>query len=477
MSVVDVPGANLDNQSDLMDWLAGELVANHRFVETRRDGNITPDNDIAIWLERPQAETHANENPIGLYLRKGGFDEAGVGASNDFAFNVAPVLNAISYESTTPASVIVDWAEPVPGSFEIVLKAGGDFTNWASAGYTAGQVINISGAATGGNNGRYDIATISTTTLTQDTIEFTEVSGGGRKDPTPGDINDTIGVVEEVDANDTDALQQGFCASARSNDILWHAGMTEMSNFPYVRARLITSPDSGSATPAEELYFILIVETETGIYRQMSFGEPVKLLPYDGSLFFFGCSNWNPAGDIDANGDATVAWCQGPTSSSYNENFNQNGNPGGIYSTDWFAGMTSDALGRGFMLLGAMGSASFDAPTHFALTPFPHFRGPGWQLISNSPSPFSGQSEAYPLTLFATFNTQLYTSTPAQTAPIAIVPDVFLADITNVDAYSVFQNAFGEKFMVVPMYSKAGSGVGFSEKWGYLIRNPDLVVT
>lgn len=477
MPVVDVPVSALDNQSDLMDWLANELVTNHRFTEYRRDGNITPDNNIALWLTRPQAETFANENEMTIYLRKGGYDEAGIGSANDFTLNVAPITPQACLETVAPQSVIVDWAEPSPGNFEIVLQGGGAFTNWASAGYSAGQVILIANAATPGNDGRYDIATISTTNTSQDTLEFTEVSSGGRKDPVPGDTGDTITVSEEAIANDSDNIQQGFCCAPRSNDFLWPTGMTEMSNFPYLRARLITSVDSTSATPQTPLYFILIVETSTGIYRQLSFGEPVKLVPFDGSLFFSGSANWNPTLDMNST-DAVAAWLQGPVNEGYTENFNSNGNPGGLYSTDWVTNMAvGDVNGRGFMLMGTTGTVSFDAPTHYQLAPFPHYRGNSWQLISNSPSPFSGQSEAYPITLFGAFNTKNFVSVAPQIAPMAIIPDVFLADIQNVDAYSVFQNAFGEKFMVVPMYSKAGVGAGFSEKWGYLIRNPDLVVT
>ena len=60
---------------------------------------------------------------------------------------------------------------------------------------------------------------------------------------------------------------------------------------------------------------------------------------------------------------------------------------------------------------------------------------------------------------------------------MAIIPDVFVADITNLDAGSVFQDPnTSEKFLVIPFYTKAGRDNGSTEKWGYLIRNPDLTV-
>ena len=109
---------------------------------------------------------------------------------------------------------------------------------------------------------------------------------------------------------------------------------------------------------------------------------------------------------------------------------------------------------------------------------FPHYLGNGREVIGLSPSPFSGQSERWPLMFFlGQAADRNYNTERSEHSPAGIIPDVFIADITNVDAYSDFDDDYGERFMVVPFYTKAGSGNGSSEKWGYLIRNPDLTLT
>jgi len=472
MAVIDIPVASLDNESDLMDWLATELVTNYRFTEERREGSVGA-NDLRVILERPQAETFHQDSLLTLYLSKGGNAE-GASVTSSFQFNIAPVSALSILQTVAPASVTVDFVNA--GGSQEIRSTGGAFTNWTAAGYSAGQLIRVADAATPANNGLYEISQISTTTFTNDSIEIREIANGGRKDIDTFDTGDVVTVSEELTLQDLQVIS-GFCATPRSDDTIWNCGVTGMyTTPPYIRARLITSVDAGSATPENPLQFIVVIETDTGIYRKFSFGEVVKLVEYTGGNYM--CGDIFDAGQNVSGQTNQAPWLQGDLIETYDENFNYGANPGAVYAENFHSGgAPSDANGRGFMLFGAYGGASFDAPTHYNAAPYPHFLGAGGFLISYSPSAFSGQSEAYPITIFGTFNTQNYLSTAAQHAPMCIIPDVFLADITNLDAYSVFQDSVGDKFMVVPMYTKNGSGAGSSEKWGYLIRNPDLVVT
>jgi hypothetical protein len=292
MAVVNVPLANLDNVSDLADWLANELVTNHRFVEKRREGSIAGD-DLVIVLSRPQSETFHNESEMMLLLDCNNTETAT--SRSKFQFNVSPNTYEEDFETTTPDSgVIGDW-DVVQN--ELVARSGGSFTNWVNAGFTAGQYVRITNAASPSNDGLYEIQTFSQTFLTQDTMEFKDVSAGGLKDVQVADLTDTITVVEEhADPGNAG----GFFNGEDSSQVLWNGGMRTFADTgPYIRARLITSPTSNSATPSEELHFILIMEVNTDVYTQMSFGEAVKLIPFTGGLYF--SSNiYNEAVDIDA---------------------------------------------------------------------------------------------------------------------------------------------------------------------------------
>jgi len=471
MSVVDIPVSALDNESDLMDWLATELVTNHRFVEERRTGSVAG-NDLIVFLSRPGSETYLGATHIPnllLLLEKGDNTE---GASNkSFSFNIAFDTFDNIVQTVAPAAITVDFDTTGNGSIQVL---SGAFTNWTTAGYTNGDWVYITNAATAGNNGYFAISTISTTTLTNDTINLVPTGSGGPQDLAASDLSDAITVEGQL-TNSGLATMTGFSVSARSDTVKWNWGVDKMgSTAPYLRARLITNPTSNSATPSEPLSFIVVVEVDTDIYRKFGFGEVVKLVDYTGGFWASG-DLWNEATDVDGQ-TVTPMFCQGVVGSiTYSENLNSNAAPFAVYSADWIATGTSDENGRGWFFSGSYGSSSFDAPTQYPMATF-HYLGSAAELIGYSPSAFSGQSERWPIVCFAGFGNKLAAS-GYTLAPMCIVPDVFLADITNVDAYSVIQDDYGEKFMVVPMYTKAGSGVGSSEKWGYLIRNPDLTVT
>lgn len=466
MPVLDVPLASLDNSSDLMDWLANELVTNHHFTEKRRLGNVT-DNDIELVVERALGDTFHGHTML-LALDKGANTETAT--NKEFQFNLAPKTYEATYRTTTPdAGLIVNWSVV---NNEIVLQPGSTSTSWVTLGYSTGELIRISNAATGANDGLYEIITISTDTLTQDTLEFKDVSAGGSKDVDTADTSDTITGVEEI-ANLNNVPH--FYNGERTKSVAWSAPMSHMDDAPYQRARLITSEDSDSASPTVPLYFILIVETSvTGVFRQMVFGEVEKLVDFNGGLFFSG-GHFSDTSDIDTS--IHNSWCQGYVGAGRGESSNGGNSPGGVWSDDWVSGIDTEENGWGWLGFGAYGTVLGDAPTHYTAAILPHFLGIGKDIVGYSPSGFSGQSERWPLMVFGAINTKSYITTEVEVAPMCIIPDIFLADITNVDAYSVFEDDYGEKFMVVPMYTKNGSGVGSSEKWGYLIRNPDLVVT
>jgi hypothetical protein len=471
MAVVEVPLANLDSVSDLMDWLAGELVTNHRFVEKRRTGDVAGD-DITLVLERPNTETfHQDYGALQLLLEKDNNTDSTLNKA--FSFNVAPNTYVSAFELVAPQTVTVDF----DATLNRIVAVSGAFTNWVTAGYTTAMYVVVENAVDAGNNGIYNISSFTTTTVANDTLVILPVASNGNKDVAATQTGDSISVRGELQ-NENVALGDtngGFVCSPRDNEILWNWPMAPMeSEAPFLRARLITNPTSNSATPSEPLQFILIVETDTDKYVQMGFGEVVKLVGYTGGLWASG-SWFDETLDV---GNENNPFCQGKdTNAGYSENLNSNNAPFAVQSTDWIASGHTNANGRGWFLSGAFGSISFDAPTHFPMATL-HYRNSLAEVLFSSPSAFSGQSERWPIVCFAGFGNKQYTSGASPTvAPMCVVPDIFIADITNVDAYSVFQDDFSEKFMVVPMFTKAGSGVGSTEKFGYLIRNPDLVVT
>lgn len=470
MPVYDIPVGDLDNESELINWIGNELVTNHHFVERRRVGNTTA-NNLALHLERVQANTYHNDAPMLLYLAKWDYNESG-GEAASLRLNMSWQSYVTEMETVAPASVVANF--DATASNQRIILTSGAFTNWVTAGYTVGQYIRVDNAANPANNGVFEISTISTTSLTNDTMRVTLVTSAAD----PGlvmDTGDTITVSEERTQNGFGAGHaSGFFNGEIGETARFDSGVSGMTARPYLRARLITNPTSTSATPSEPLNFICVIETDTDIYRKFSFGEVVKLVPFTGGHYFFG-DHWLASVDLEG---AHEPWMQGFSGTpGQAESSNVGGAVGGIYSSDWIASGTTDANGRGWLSPGVGANSTGDSPTHWGIGILPHYKGIGSPVIGFSPSPFSGQSERWPITAFGHFATHPWNNAQGEWAPMAVYPDVFLADITNVDAYSVFEDDYGERFMVVPMYTKAGSGVGSSEKLGYLIRNPALVVT
>jgi hypothetical protein len=63
--------------------------------------------------------------------------------------------------------------------------------------------------------------------------------------------------------------------------------------------------------------------------------------------------------------------------------------------------------------------------------------------------------------------------------PMGQFPDLYQAVVTDIDAYGVFQDPDGSKYMCVPHLTKLVSELGSNGtgRHGILIKNPDLVVT
>lgn len=367
MPVIDIPSTNLDNVSDVIQWLRDELVTNHHFVERRNNGTILG-NDKEIWVERAAVDTYHGDAPLLIGLRQ---------------------LAAGTNES---------------GNFEHTMS----YLDWATA------------SAAGANS--------------WDNILGTYSNAGTTSFP---------------------------CRSNR-----WLQGS------PYVRGRLITSPTSNNASPDEPLYFYLVVEVETGFYRSVGWGEVVKLAPFTGGMFMLN-SHW-PSNRGVVNPDDLQLFGAGTTQTVL-ATFTSPRCPGAVWSSDWQddPDPLTNANNRGWMPLGGGSSSSGGWPCG-GMSP----AGPLAHLIGFSPSGFSLQSQRWPQLIFGPIARNFGTSPGYQGhAPMCIIPDVFPADITSVDAYSVFQDDFGERYMVVPYHTKTGEGADSSEKWGFLIRNPDLVVT
>jgi len=478
MPVVTAPGSALTDSGELLDWIVNELTTNYRF--TTYQDNAGAGVVRAYILERPQVETFHNDAPMTLWLANSDSgtesDDSLATIAGSISMNMAAVTAASFLEDVASQSVTVDFVDDA-GSQEIRVTAG-DFSSWTTAGFSVGDLVVVSSAATAGNNGTYEIQNISTTSVAGDSLEILEIANGGPKDIAAFDTGDVISVVGQykVEGINGRSDTSGFMNLPR-NDDLWEP--TSMSGtgpdfYPYTSAQLLISQDADLASPTEPLHFILILETSPGVYRQMSFGEVVKLVDWVGGHYFSG-SYFNESQAIDANG---FAWNQGAHNNVWDYTLSA-ANPGGLWQSDWVnVGDTqANTAGRGWLRFGAQGSVSLDAPTHYNAAIYPHHNGAGGYLIGFSPSAFSGQSEAYPLTVFGTYNTNSYTGTQPEHAPMAIVPGVFVADITNLDSGSVFQDPnTSEKFLVIPFYTKAGSDNGSTEKWGYLIRNPDLTV-
>lgn len=481
MAVTTIPVSNLDSESDLFDWLANELVTNHRFVEKTRRGLVV-DNDIVIVLERPQAETFHNETPLTFMLQKGTNSESTINRS--MTFNMSPSLFTECFELVAEdAAVVINWDGT---NNRIELDATSSFTNWTTAGYSNGDLLRIANAANSANDGYFQISSISNgplSSLDRITINTSPTFNNVNNTVTGNDIDDTVTASGEPNATFTTLPQETsnplWNVDARSNDFLFNWGVAPVASLaPWVSGTLITSPTSDQATPEEPLQFIVILETQTGFYRQFGWGELVKVIPAVEGAWWASGSVWNEGSDIDV--ASHNHFVQGPWSTTWSSNFNSNNAAPSFWIPNFALSSGGDGqeYGWGWHNCPAYGSASFDAPTQFCAAITPHIAGTGKHLIGFSPSAFSGQSERWPLTVYGGFGDRAYsTNTSGECAVVGVIPDIFIADITNVDAGTTFQDQFGEKFLVVPFYTKTGSGINSSEKWGYLIRNEDLVVT
>lgn len=464
MPVKDVPLASLDSESDLMDWLITELtVTTYNFVEKRVTGDVAG-NDIEAYLELPAANTFHGDSPMLLYLARptSGDGTAGVGANTGFNFNLGHIAYDTAAIVNASASLTVDF--DLAG--DTITITAGDFADWATGGYNdTGLVLVVTDAADPLNNGVYYLLSLTSGSTVYNVLSTSPSHVGA--DAT-GDVITVQG--EHKLQTDID----GFFNGEQGETAPWNAGMWGLDGTgPYVGAKLITSPTSASATPSEPLYFYLIVEISTGVYTQFAIGELVKLNDFSGGMFFSG----NPVTrytepDIEAD---SQYWLQGFSSPNVREESRTGQAPGGVWSDDWTTAGLTDAEGRGWLSFGSGGTMPGAADgSHYHASIFPHYRGNGRELIGFSPSPFSGQSERWPLVVFGAFGSDVNYNTTLEHAPMGVFPDVFLADITNVDAGSVFIDDYGEIFYVVPFHTKTGSGDGSTEKWGYLIRNPAL---
>jgi len=371
MPVFDIAVANLDNESDLLDGICDELVANHHFVDERDNGTVGS-NDKERWVQRTAANTFHGDVPITVGFRKV------TAAPNDV-------------------------------SLEIILT-----------------------------HETYDIASAT------DTRVWADFTG------TP------IGWTTPASSPDSVPFAGGLALDATTP--------------PYIRARLITSPGSGTASAAEELYFYVVLETETNKFTSFGFGEMVKLVPFAGGLF----QTFNRVTSLGLQGGMQVLLGCGIVG-ALASSANAGGMPGAVFSSDWGPAL-ADTGGNGWLQMSSFGDQTPGLQQNTWPCIMYHPQANLGHLIARSPSGFSLQSQRWPCVAFGSLSNDHENSYLGH-APMGILPDLFIADINNVASYGVFSEANGERFMVVPYLTKAGSGANSSEKFGALIRNPALTVT
>lgn len=250
-------------------------------------------------------------------------------------------------------------------------------------------------------------------------------------------------------------------------------GVDNLEGTSFISARIITSPTSTSATPSEPLYFYCVVEYETGKFRKFGFGEILKYYDWTGGLFVMGDIYSITSGTF-YNQERALFGSGIPNESAFL--YSRDEASGHIYAPGWTGvADTNLAGGRGWMVFQAIDSANQRC--------WPCM---GWDArnaliyFQQSPSSFSLQSERLPAIIFGA-NQQRYDLVGFEIHPIGVIPDVFQAVITDFDAYGVFQDSAGDKFMVVPHISKlvseTTSSLFGSGRHGILIKNPDLTVT
>lgn len=246
------------------------------------------------------------------------------------------------------------------------------------------------------------------------------------------------------------------------------------ANSPFIRARMITNPTSTSATPSEPFYCYVVVEYQTGYFRKFGFGELLKYYPFDGGIFALG-DIWGNSSGAYANNKANFAAgsiVNIGTSSGRDES------PGNIFAPGWNGILTSDCTnGRGWMSLQPYTSTIGNDPGV-------QWPAMGWTYstpliyFGQSPSSFSLQSERVPAVLFGGNQKDWYQSSTFEIHPMGQFPDLYQAVVTDIDAYGVFQDQDGSKFMCVPHFTKLVSEFGNgSGRHGIFIKNPGLTVT
>ena len=256
-------------------------------------------------------------------------------------------------------------------------------------------------------------------------------------------------------------------------------GVDRLDSGSVIGARMITSPTSGSATPSEPLYFYIVVEYAIGKFRKFGFGELCKYYDWEGGIFCMG----DIYGSSNASGlynSTRSLFGSGNGGGSATDNFRDEA-AGVIYAPGWTGILKTDGLnGRGWMTNQSVG----DIGTSDGQNAWPALgwdaRMGGIQFIGQSPSSFSLQSERVPAVLFGG-NQKFDSGVDFEVHPMGAYPDLFQAVITNVDAYGVFADTDGQKYMVVPHINKlidesTTSSEG-SGRHGLLIRNPALVTT
>lgn len=256
-------------------------------------------------------------------------------------------------------------------------------------------------------------------------------------------------------------------------------GVDNLAGGNYIGARMITSPTSNSATPSEPLYFYIVVEYAIGKFRKFGFGELCKYYDWEGGIFCMG-DIYGSSSSSGLYNTTRSLFGSGNAGGSATDN-TRDESPGCVYAPGWTGILKTDGLnGRGWMKCQSVG----DIGTGDGQNAWPALgwdaRMGGIQFIGQSPSSFSLQSERVPAVLFGG-NQKFHDGVDFEVHPMGAFPDLFQAVITNVDAYGVFADTDGQKYMVVPHINKlidettvSNQGSG---RHGVLIRNPALVTT
>lgn len=254
-------------------------------------------------------------------------------------------------------------------------------------------------------------------------------------------------------------------------------GVDLLAGGSYIQARIITSPDSASATPNEPLYFYVVVELSIGKFRKFGWGEVCKYYPWDGGLFAMG-DVWGVTSSNFYNTTRALFGSNHSNTSAPPQN-NVDGAHAYIYAPGWTGKLDTDVNeGRGWTTTYSIANPG-GSDQQRAWPALGWDARNGLNFMSQSPSGFSLQSERNPAVIFGG-NQRLHDGIDFEIHPMGTFPDIFQAVISDVDAYGVFQDSAGDKFMVVPHINKLTSEFTNGQnsgRHGILIKNPDLVVT